>query len=315
MEHNDPQGEPLIPRMLPFEPATYKTDQQRLLRGMSQLSGQPIDSSATCEFPDDPSFWPKFTEQANNCPYAKRGRQYTIPYLDERPVEASFKWVKAYRDCLSENNPIEVVVSSKTVARSFRIPVGFYELFMPKTGLYDASVMVKLEITDDRDGNNDVREIGIRTWNELVTEWNDQIHLQKDPNDRVARDQSRDGASESGRVEQVCVCQHHSPQRAKLSLGMSMAAVFQQQRHLHFSLVNGNAYSAECAITKLTELNAFDRVIDLLQCAFPNVDRDMLGSSYAFYMDQVLENPMSRATPGGKHPLPRTWPPPGRAVF
>ena len=94
-----------------------------------------------------------------------------------------------------------------------------------------------------------------------------------------------------------------------------MAAVFQQQRHLHFSLVNGNAYSAECAITKLMELNAFDRVIELLQCAFPNVDRDMLSSSYAFYMDQVLENPMSRAIPGGKYPLPRTWPPPGRAVF
>ena len=119
---------------VPQEDTRAPHDHCLCTQGMSNLSGQPIDSSATCEFPDDPSFWPKFTEQANNCPYAKRGRQYTIPYLDERPVEASFKWVKAYRDCLSENNPIEVVVSSKTVARSFRIPIGFYELFMPKTG-------------------------------------------------------------------------------------------------------------------------------------------------------------------------------------
>ena len=182
-------------------------------------------------------------------------------------------------------------------------------------------------------------EVGLKPWNTLVSEWNSMVHDQKDPNDLLVcntllctplpltplplsqpqevseRRGARSTSSKDSRIEHVCVCEHHSPVRPRNSLGSAMAAVFQAQRRLHYSLLNRDAFTTETSVEELDTLNAFDRVVDLLEHCFPRVARSDLHTHYQNYIQQILDDPLSRGRPGEKVSLPPTWPPPTRSLF
>ncbi|KAJ9448930.1 hypothetical protein DIPPA_10342 [Diplonema papillatum] len=111
------------------------------------------------------------------------------------------------------------------------------------------------------------------------------------------------------KVERGCPCSHHAPRRTNPMSGKVMAAAYQSQRKLHFALTNQDAFTTETAVSELEALDEGDKVIDLLQTAFPHLARSALKCDRAMYLQAVLDDPMSRGRAGGRKALPETWPP------
>eukprot|EP01064_Diplonema_japonicum_P012451 TRINITY_DN19908_c0_g1_i1.p1 TRINITY_DN19908_c0_g1~~TRINITY_DN19908_c0_g1_i1.p1 ORF type:complete len:343 (+),score=48.35 TRINITY_DN19908_c0_g1_i1:43-1071(+) len=332
----------VVPVMPPFQPSRNSEHADLLYSYFSSTDGHTDG-----EFHFTDSFWSVFCQEISLCPDAMSDPLSEVDIGNKR-VTANSKWVKSYIRSLEAQYPHMVtVVPPAGSPVSFQANDEFWEKCKSLKGTSDDGPTLEVQsVSLDQRVTYPRININVSAWTELVEEWNKRqrpvpVSALKKPLSAAGSfygSPSGRGSKRFGRTSEQglsspmlgsdllddlymyaeeppappeptsCCCVNHSPMRLRESLGMQLASVFQAQRKLHYSLLNQDAASAEKAIEDLDQLNASEKVVDLLLVTFPKVPRGTLHTQRDFYLNQILENPRVRGRAGSRKPLPLSWP-------